>query len=259
MATWTWYWRRAATGPWSIASSSTTARAASEQAGLWVKSRTAATPLPLADLDGDGDLDFIVSNDRPDLSVAYLNDGAGRFEPGGPFGEAKWPTRNGLLADLDGDGRADAALANRGPTPNQVCLNGGTGRTWTCKPLGPESSSTILAADLDGDGDQDLLAPHRDGGASRIYLNDGRGSFPESKPFGPQTAATRAATIADFDRDGMLDVAAAHEGLGRLPVSQCRRSDVWQRCGDRRPRRSFPTRWLRATSTVTAPRRSCWA
>ena len=34
---------------------------------------------PLADLNGDGFLDMIISNDRPDPKVILLNDGHGKF------------------------------------------------------------------------------------------------------------------------------------------------------------------------------------
>ena len=41
----------------------------------------------LADVDGDGDLDVIVSNDEPDRKLIYLNDGQGRFKLAGTFGD----------------------------------------------------------------------------------------------------------------------------------------------------------------------------
>src|SRR5215472_711549 len=34
---------------------------------------------PLADLDGDGDLDIVISNDAPDPKIILLNDGKGHF------------------------------------------------------------------------------------------------------------------------------------------------------------------------------------
>src|SRR5712675_296020 len=55
---------------------------------------------PLADLDKDGDLDIVLSNDSPDPKLILLNDGKGRFTIGGTFGDPKWPTRNVSVADL---------------------------------------------------------------------------------------------------------------------------------------------------------------
>ena len=48
----------------------------------------------LADLDRDGDLDIVVSNDSPDRKLMYKNDGEGRFTLSGHWGEANWPTRH---------------------------------------------------------------------------------------------------------------------------------------------------------------------
>src|SRR3954470_12148580 len=58
----------------------------------------------LADLDGDGDLDVVVSNDAPDPKRVYANDGKGHFQLLSTFGKPEWPTRNAAVADLNGDG-----------------------------------------------------------------------------------------------------------------------------------------------------------
>ena len=79
---------------------------------------------PLADVDKDGNLDIVLSNDSPDPKLILLNDGKGRFTIGGTFGDPKWPTRNVAVADLNGDGYPDIAVANR-PGPSYVCLNDG--------------------------------------------------------------------------------------------------------------------------------------
>src|SRR5215471_7934175 len=47
----------------------------------------------LADVDGDGHLDVVVSNDEPDRKLVYRNDGKGHFTESGTFGEPSWPTR----------------------------------------------------------------------------------------------------------------------------------------------------------------------
>ena len=167
---------------------------------------------PLADLDGNGTLDMVISNDRPDPKIILLNDGKGNFRSGGTFGDPNWSTRNVVLADLNGDGFPDIAVANR-PGPAQVCFNDGHAH-FTCKPFAPETSATILAADMNGGGSQDLIVACRDDCQSVVYFNDGKGNFPNKKPFGPAVSSTRALAVADFDGDGRMDIAACHENDG---------------------------------------------
>ena len=71
------------------------------------------TAIALGDLDGDGDLDALVSHAGPYLSGPYhptrlfLNDGAGRFtEEGRTLGDPSF--HQFALGDLDGDGDLDA-------------------------------------------------------------------------------------------------------------------------------------------------------
>lgn len=181
----------------------------------------------LADIDRDGDLDIIVSNDKPDRKLVYRNDGKGHFTESGTFGRSNWPTRYVTLADLNGDGYPDIVVANRGdypdlvdgkpaqgrkiPTPSFVCLNDGKGRFPDCEKLPTESATSIVAADLDGDGSPDLFVPHRDGGQSIILWNDGKGHFTTSTKVGPAAAWIRMAAAGDFDGDGRLDLAFIDE------------------------------------------------
>lgn len=44
----------------------------------------------LVDVDGDGNLDVVLSNDAPDPKVTFLNDGTGHFHPGSTFGRPEW-------------------------------------------------------------------------------------------------------------------------------------------------------------------------
>ncbi|MDA1081723.1 MAG: VCBS repeat-containing protein [Gemmatimonadetes bacterium] len=165
----------------------------------------------LADLDGDGDLDMVVSNDRPDLKLIYLNDGNAKYRVAGTFGRSEWSTRYVTVADLNGDARPDLIVANRSsnpanPRPSFVCLNDGKGAFPACDALGTQSATIIVAADLDGDGKTDLFVPHRDGGQNLIFWNDGTGRFAAGAPAGPAKSQIRAAVAADINGDGTQDL-----------------------------------------------------
>jgi hypothetical protein len=164
----------------------------------------------VVDLDGDGHLDVVLSNDSPDPKLIYLNDGAGHFRAGGKFGQPEWETRNAGIADLNRDGMPDIVVANRaGNAIAYVCLNQGGGRfTADCAGFAHISATTITPGDINGDQRIDLVVPHRDGGQSYVYLNNGNGEFADAKtiPFGPPNATIRIAEVADFDRDGRLDI-----------------------------------------------------
>jgi hypothetical protein len=172
----------------------------------------------LADINRDGTLDIIVSNDAPDRKLICLNDGKGHFTEAGTFGSPNWTTRYVTLADLNGDGYPDIIVANRGdypdpvdgkpgkgpqiPTPSYVCLNDGKGHFPACEALPTESATSIVAVDFDGDGALDLFVPHRDGGQSIILWNDGKGHFQASTKVGPALAWIRMGAAGDFDGAG---------------------------------------------------------
>lgn len=167
----------------------------------------------LVDVDGDGALDMVVSNDRPDPKKVYRNDGTGRFTLVTTFGKPEWNTRHVAVGDVTGDRIADIVLANRGDSaPSYLCVGAGGGLVVEpCREVSRGSSTTISLADVNRDGALDLIVPHRDGGQSYVALNDGRGAFPARKLFGPPKVTYRSAYAADFDGDGVMDLVAIDE------------------------------------------------
>jgi hypothetical protein len=161
----------------------------------------------LADLDLDGDVDIVVSNDSPDQKLVYLNSGQGAYAVAGTWGQRDWATRNAAVADLDGDGFPDIIAANR-QSPSFACLNDGSGAfpRDRCIELASESATSIVPGDFDADGTIDLAVPHRDGGQSRILFNDGRAGFDRTEPFGPADSSARTAAAGDLNADGRLDL-----------------------------------------------------
>jgi len=174
----------------------------------------------LADVDRDGNLDVVISNDAPDPKLIYLNDGKGNFRMAETFGDPSWVTGYVTPADLNGDGYPDLIAANRGDPPKDphasfVCLNDGKGHFPSCTALeGTQSATIIVAADFDGDGAIDLFVPHRDVGQSVIFWNDGKGRFPQKTPVGPATSSARAAAAGGRNCDGHPDIVVGDERQG---------------------------------------------
>ena len=173
----------------------------------------------LIDIDRDGDLDVVISNDAPDPKLVYLNDGKGHFRVGSTFGRPEWETRNATVADINGDGLADIVVANRSDkaSTNYICLNRGAGHfDANCVGFSHDPATTITAADFNRDGMIDLAGPHRVGGQSRVYLAGPKGHFSAQRtiPFGPPNVTIRMAEAADLDGDGLLDLVTIDERHG---------------------------------------------
>lgn len=100
----------------------------------------------LGDIDRDGDLDIVVSNDKPDEKRVYRNDGKGNFRLAGTWGDPSWNTRNIALVDINGDHHLDLIVANR-KSPSYIILNDGKGdfNKEHCSTLPTESATTIVA------------------------------------------------------------------------------------------------------------------
>jgi large repetitive protein len=196
---------------------------------------SAALPAPLpifsdisadarfADVDGDGDLDILVSNEDPfpgglgAQNRLWINPGDGGFvdQTASRLPVAIDQTAAMLPGDIDEDGDLDIVVLNRGQ--ENVLINNGTGfftdETAARFPVTTDSTRGGGLADLDGDGDLDLVTGNSRGEAAAIYFNDGgvfvAGTFGMT-PSPDETISSLE--LVDLDGDGDLDVYLSNAG-----------------------------------------------
>ena len=170
----------------------------------------------LGDIDGDGDLDAIVSNDAVNTidpgQTVWQNDGAGNFTAHAtPSFGLGFHSFDVALGDLDGDSDLDAFVVNDG-SPATVWLNNGTG-VFTLHfglPLTSRSKAVALG-DIDGDSDLDAVIANDGGEAETVWLNNGAGQFtahPTIPSFGGRDSL--AVVLQDIDGDTDLDAIVAN-------------------------------------------------
>ena len=172
-----------------------------------------------ADVDGDNDLDLIITgNTEIDqdayITKLYLNDGNGKFSA---------DTKNnfqGLLngaskfADIDGDNDQDLYLTGKLESDEymaELFLNDGSG---VFIPTSSTAFTGIVQGDIgfydaDGDNDKDLLVTGRNSIATRIailYINDGNGNFNEKPDVPFEGVIFGSVAFADIDNDNDQDV-----------------------------------------------------
>jgi hypothetical protein len=181
-----------------------------------------------ADLDDDGQVDLLLLNRGEVVREAnelwiYWNDN-NQFDPWRMSG---LPSYSGLgveVSDLDKDGyldiiitngKSDVQLKDGPPSPGSFIYWGG--------PLGwPVTDRTELPlvwvrspgiADINGDGHLDLIfGQQREWGEGSVYYGDGSRIFAEKDRVRLKgSKGTGSPGVADLNKDGMLDIAFAHD------------------------------------------------
>jgi hypothetical protein len=137
----------------------------------------------LADVDGDGRLDVVLSHDDSGALSVLLDRGGGAFAPaaGSPY-DLGWPAYAVVVADADRDGRADLVVATvdeTAPFPSRVAVLLGDGRGFAPAPGAPfpagPGAYRVAVGDVDEDGRIDVAAASFEGDAVTLLLGSGGG------------------------------------------------------------------------------------
>jgi hypothetical protein len=129
-----------------------------------------------ADLNGDGNLDLIASNEVDGTVVVMLGNGDGTFQTAVPY--ASGTTPEGIaIGDFNGDGNLDLMVADSGNTSLNLLLGNGNGTFQTAQTLAVGAdTNTVAAGDVNGDGKLDVVATNSNSGLILLQGN-GDGTF----------------------------------------------------------------------------------
>jgi len=171
-----------------------------------------------ADMDGDGDLDLIVSSmgvvfpDNDRIGTVYIleNDGHQHFTPHVVLENTSRVT-DARAVDLNGDGKMDLVLAQFGYDQGEVSWLERTG-PWEFHRhvmLDLSGAINVGVADFNGDGKPDVVALLSQQWEEIHYFeNDGRGNFTRKRIWGStnEDFGSSGISVCDLNRDGRPDI-----------------------------------------------------
>ena len=186
-----------------------------------------STDVELGDMDDDGDIDAIVTNNDGNYNnEIWINDGKGVFTEGNTTA-FNFKSSGCALGDIDGDGDLDVFFAN--VAANTVFINDSHANFSNSNQyLGSTRSYNAMLIDIDGDGDLDAVVANGEYTAektNKIYFNDSKGVFTESSTF-IGNGKSYSVNCFDADNDGDKDILIINNGNNELFLNQSITSDI---------------------------------
>jgi len=184
--------------------------------------------LAVGDFDRDGNLDVVVTNSGPSISLSVLlGNGDGTFHPANviDLGVSPLVAWSVAVADFDEDGNLDVAVGLHSGT--FICVLLGDGQGSFQPPVRYETGirpEVVAVADFNRDGHADLAVtlagqafPPVSGGVS-VLLGNGDGTFQPLSSFPGGVFNPSQIVAVDFDGDGKLDLAVGNDTANDISV-----------------------------------------
>lgn|GEM_PF-1531588 len=172
-----------------------------------------------ADIDGDGDIDFVVGSAGGSYVHVFKGDGAGGLTQTQNLvvGDR---VRGVCLADFENDGDPDIVATSFVASRVALFTNDGTGRFGTL-PVTLDAGDgewSCAAADMNADGLVDITIGSRESEELTVLLSNGDGSFTEASRIAANGDPWMLAA-GDLDLDGNSDIAAANASAKSLTIA----------------------------------------
>ncbi len=178
------------------------------QPGVPYGSGLTTSGIAVADVNGDGKADLVVSNRNQSNVAVFLGNGNGSFQA--PINYPTGPNPYSLvIGDFNGDGKPDLVVGNSDATVSVLLGNGdGTFRAPNSFQAGGFAIS-IASGDFNGDGNTDLVYINQSHNSVNVMLGNGDGTFQAPTSYSV-AASPVTVVVADFNGDGIADIAYAN-------------------------------------------------
>jgi FG-GAP-like repeat/FG-GAP repeat len=168
----------------------------------------------VGDFNGDGGLDFAVTDQSDETISVFINQGNSNFAQPTIFYGAGGAAIAAVTGDFNGDGKLDLAVVCELVNMGGVCVLLGNGDgsfspTNLSYPTGPDPDG-IDVADLNGDGKNDVAVADSNDNNVSVFIGNGDGTVQPRVNYNTGSGPS-AVAIADLNQDAHPDLVVANQ------------------------------------------------